>query len=142
MPIVKADRAKALAYLANRDWTESDALTDEDIARQVASNPDAAPLLGEDEDFSKWKRVRGRPRADAQPNLTMPREPGGAVNVTALRSRLKMTQAEFAKAFGFSTAAVRSIEQGVRTPSGPTQTVLKMIERDPDFVRDTLSKAS
>jgi putative transcriptional regulator len=141
MPIVKADRTKALAYLANRDWTESDALTNEDIARQVASNPDAAPLL-EDEDFSKWKRVRGRPRTDAQPNLTMPREPGGAVNVTALRNRLKMTQAEFAKAFGFSTAAVRSIEQGVRTPSGPTKTVLKMIERDPDFVRDTLSKAS
>jgi hypothetical protein len=84
MPIVKGDRAKALAHIATRDRTAFDAMTDEDIARQVASNPDAAPLLAEGEDFSKWKRVRGRPRAGAQPNLTMPSEAGGAVPICVI----------------------------------------------------------
>jgi putative transcriptional regulator len=142
MPIIKGDRIKAMADIAHRDWTKSDALTDADIAAQVAGNPDAAPLLGEGQDLSAWRRVRGRPRADAdQPIQADGEEPSIILNIVRLRRKLGMTQAEFAKAYGFSTAAVRSIEQGKRQPSGPTKSLLALIDKDPEFVRRTLAKA-
>jgi uncharacterized protein (DUF4415 family) len=45
MAIVKIDLAEAKASLKDRDWSKFDATTDEDIARQIADNPDAAPEL-------------------------------------------------------------------------------------------------
>jgi len=42
--IKKATREGALKALKNTDWQAIDAMTDEDIAAQVASNPDAALL--------------------------------------------------------------------------------------------------
>lgn len=45
MSIIKKVTMKdALEAIKNTDWAAIDAMTDEDIARQVASNPDAAPL--------------------------------------------------------------------------------------------------
>jgi uncharacterized protein (DUF4415 family) len=41
------------------DWSRFDALTDEDIAKAVADDPDAAPL---DVDWSKAKMVRLEPK--------------------------------------------------------------------------------
>jgi putative transcriptional regulator len=38
---------KERAALAATDWEAIDAMTDEDIARQIADNPDAAPDLSE-----------------------------------------------------------------------------------------------
>ncbi len=142
MATVKVTRAMAEAALAAHDWTASDALTDADIERQVAGNPDAAPLLY-DEDFSKWTKVRGRPKLGSGPARAAHyrTDSAGRINVAALRGRLNMTQAEFAKAFGFTTASIRSMEQGTRNPSGAARTVLKLIDRDPDYVRETLKKA-
>ncbi|MGI9041186.1 MAG: BrnA antitoxin family protein [Gemmatimonadales bacterium] len=42
------------------DWKRLDAMTDEDIARQIAKNPDAAPLLDE-EWFAKARVVMPAP---------------------------------------------------------------------------------
>jgi len=42
--IKTATREGALKALEKTDWAALDAMTDEDIAAQVASNPDAAPL--------------------------------------------------------------------------------------------------
>ena len=39
------------------DWARVDTLTDEDIEKAVAEDPDAAPLLGE-EWFAKARRLR------------------------------------------------------------------------------------
>jgi len=141
---VKGDRAKAVASVTSRDWAAFDAMTDQDIARQVSENSDAAPLLGEGEDLSKWKRIRGRPRGRRVQarETTVARVPGNHdVDVHRLRAGLGMTQAQFACTYGFSTAAVRSIEQGRRQPSGPARALLMLIEKDPEFVRQTLATA-
>jgi putative transcriptional regulator len=43
------------------------------------------------------------------------------VNVKAIRTRLRMTQAEFASTFGFTLHAVRNWEQGAHTRRGSTR---------------------
>jgi putative transcriptional regulator len=141
MPTVKISKAASDAYIETIDWAKIDAMTDEDIARQVADNPDAAPLMAEGADLSKRRRVRGRPRADAKGAATMGHAPAGSLDVAALRRRLAMTQAEFARAYRFSVAAVRDIEQGRRVPSGPAAALLEVIAKDPEFVRKALAKA-
>jgi len=45
MATVKVTRAMAAAALREVDWTKVDAMTDADIARQVADNPDAGAIL-------------------------------------------------------------------------------------------------
>jgi putative transcriptional regulator len=141
MPTVKVTKADADDYIETMDWSKIDAMTDEDIARQVAENPDAAPLLTEGADLSKRRRVRGRPRADA--DETESREPqsqGVFSDVASLRRRLHMTQAEFARAYRFSVGAVRDMEQGRSKPTGPAAALLELIAADPDDVRRKLGK--
>ena len=57
MPIIKVDPREALEYVKNFDWSASDALTDEDIARQAADDPDTAPVP-ESENLAKDKTPR------------------------------------------------------------------------------------
>ena len=142
MPTVKVSKADSDAYIETIDWAKIDAMTDEDIARQVADNPDAAPLMVEGADLSKRRRVRGRPRADAKDMGIVEEASAGPLDVAALRRRLAMTQAEFARAYRFSVAAVRDIEQGRRVPSGPAAALLEVIAKDPEFVRRALAKGS
>lgn len=143
MPIVKVNLTQAKRAIEQFDWSELDAMTDEDIARQVAENPDAAPLLAEGADYSKWKRVRGRPSAARKAvAATITIVPGKHdVDLSALRNRLGMTQAEFARAYRFSVGAVRDLEQGRRQPAGPTAALLELIAADPDDVRRKLAGA-
>lgn len=47
MSIIRATAKRAEQALRDTDWDRIDAMTDKDIAAQVASNPDAAPLLEE-----------------------------------------------------------------------------------------------
>jgi hypothetical protein len=63
MPIIRADLAKARDYVKNFDWSASDALTDEDIARQVAEDPDVAPLPTGKEALSDEIRAHSRAAA-------------------------------------------------------------------------------
>jgi len=64
------------------------------------------------------------------------------VDVKAIRSRLGMTQEEFAGRFGFSLNTLRHWEQGRRVPEGPTRAYLLVIDRDPKAVRRALRKAA
>jgi putative transcriptional regulator len=62
--------------------------------------------------------------------------------VRALRARLGLTQAQFARRFGFTLDTVQQYEQGRRRPSGPASTLLRVIEADPEaVVRALLRKA-
>jgi putative transcriptional regulator len=56
------------------------------------------------------------------------------VDVGALRERLGLTQDEFAKAFGVTTATLRNWEQGRREPRGPARVLLNVIEKEPEAV--------
>jgi putative transcriptional regulator len=60
------------------------------------------------------------------------------IDVKAIRARLALTQAQFARRFGFSVHTLRHWEQGLRQPEGPTRAYLLVIERDPESVQRAL----
>jgi len=97
--------------MAATDWQRIDAMTDEDIAKQIAANPDAAP--------------------DMAPE----------VDVRAIRRAAGMTQAEFAAAYEFSVRTVQEWERGAKRPSGPARTLLRAIKGDPEGLRRALAAA-
>jgi putative transcriptional regulator len=61
------------------------------------------------------------------------------VDVKAIRSRLGLTQAEFALRFGFSIGALRHWEQGQRYPEGPARVLLSVIARNPEVVEEAMT---
>jgi putative transcriptional regulator len=101
------------------DWEALKALTDEEIDRQIAANPDAAP------DVSDWPL-----------DQAVIMEP---VDVKAIRAKLGMSQEEFAQTFGLNVAALRDWEQQRRMPRGPARTLLRIIDREPAAVRRALA---
>ncbi len=52
MPVVRLSAAEAKAAAREVDWARLDATTDEEIARQIAEDPDVAPDLSE----MTWQR--------------------------------------------------------------------------------------
>lgn len=60
------------------------------------------------------------------------------IDVKAIRTKLDMTQQEFAGRFGFSVNTLRHWEQGMRQPEGPTRAYLLVIDRAPQAVQDAL----
>lgn len=62
------------------------------------------------------------------------------VDVRAIREASHMTQAAFAETFHLKLGALRDWEQGRRRPDTGSITLLRMIEADPDAVRDILHR--
>jgi putative transcriptional regulator len=60
------------------------------------------------------------------------------VDVRRIREKLRMSQPEFAGAFGFKLATLRHWEQKKRTPEGSARAYLLVIDREPEMVRRTL----
>ena len=56
------------------------------------------------------------------------------VDVTRIRRKLKMTQAEFAGRFGIKLATLRDWEQKRRTPDTPARVLLTVIAKEPEAV--------
>ena len=105
--------SKAVRHaLAIADWRKIDAMTDADIARQIASNPDAAP--------------------DMAPEI----------DVRAIRRAAGMTQAQFAAAYKFSLRTVQEWERGAKKPSGPARTLLRAIQVDPEGLRKAIARVA
>lgn len=63
------------------------------------------------------------------------------LDVRAIRTKLHLTQEEFAARFGFSVNTLRHWEQGKRTPEGPTRAYLLVIDRAPKTVEKALRAA-
>lgn len=120
MPIIKADRRRAARALKTVNWKSLDALSDADIDRQIATNPDAAPVAAAGE-------LEGA-------NAVTPDDP----DVHAIRARLGLSQAKFAAAFGVSVGTVRNWEQRRARPYGSARVLLRVIERHPNAVLDAL----
>jgi putative transcriptional regulator len=106
----KSGEAARKALVAT-DWDRLDAMTDSDIARQIASHADAAP--------------------DMAPEI----------DVRAIRRAAGLTQAEFAAAYEFSMRTLQEWERGAKQPSGPARTLLRAIKGDPEAVRKALAAA-
>ncbi len=124
MAIVKVTKEIAEAAVKAVDWAAQDALTDEDIARQIAENPDAAPDL-------TLPRIKlllrvGSPKVKTRVKLRL------------VRRALGMSQAEFAKAYGLPLRSLQNWEQGTREPDEATAALIKIIAHEPERVRRIL----
>jgi len=63
------------------------------------------------------------------------------IDVKAIRTKLAMTQEEFACQFGFSVNTLRHWEQVLRQPEGPMRAYLLVIDRAPRAVQKALQAA-
>jgi putative transcriptional regulator len=64
------------------------------------------------------------------------------VDVRAIRKRVKMSQAEFSRAYGISKRALQEWEQGGRQPDSAARAYLTVIAREPAVVRRALANES
>ncbi len=120
MPIMKRsrsdiDRKRLLAALAARPEPSETAIADH--AREDGDAWD-------DADLADAARVHPPPTPE---------------EVRALRARLGMSQAQFARAFGLTIDTLQQYEQGRRRPSGPAATLLRVIAREPEAVMRALA---
>ena len=98
------------------DWARLDAMTDDDIARQVGENPDAAPIMTDGEiDAAKAAMVRRARRAAG------------------------LTQSEFASRYRIPVGTLRDWEQGRRGPDAAALAYLRVIEKRPEMVAEALA---
>ncbi len=61
------------------------------------------------------------------------------VDVKRIRSKLGMSQNEFASAFGISVSTLRHWERGDRVPHGPALVLLNIVEKEPEAVLKALA---
>lgn len=57
-----------------------------------------------------------------------------AVDVAAIRRRLRLSQMRFAEKFGFTVASVRDWEQRRRRPERTARMLLQVIDKEPEAV--------
>ena len=108
------DDAKLLGQLAARNRP-----SDEEIEAQAIEDGDAWT----DEELSEAAPIAAPPSPE---------------QVRELRTRLGLSQAQFARRFGFTLDTVQQYEQGRRRPSGPASTLLRVIAADPESVARAL----
>jgi putative transcriptional regulator len=63
------------------------------------------------------------------------------IDTRRIRTKLGMTQTQFARAFGFSVDTLRHWEQGRRMPDGAARAYLKVIDHAPKAVAKALRAA-
>jgi putative transcriptional regulator len=97
------------------DWARVSAMTDAEVVAAAREDEDAPPLTTDQ--LARMQRVP---------------------DVKALRSRLGMTQEQFAHAYRLPIGTVRDWEQGRTRPDAPALALLVVIEREPDAARRAL----
>lgn len=116
MPFVKVTPDMAARAAMDIDWAAIDAMSDTDIARQIAGNPDAAPML------------------------TRARSAAGLVRY--VRTRLGLSQAAFSARYHIPLSTLQDWEQGRRAPDRTTMAYLRVINREPDVTARALDPAA
>src|SRR5213082_993451 len=61
------------------------------------------------------------------------------IDVKAIRKRVKMSQAQFSRAYGISKRALQEWEQGGRQPDSAARAYLTVIAKEPAVVRRALA---
>lgn len=116
MATVKVTQAMVQQALQATDWAAVDAQTDEDIARHVADDTDAAPLLN---------------------------TAGIAASIVrSVRKRLGISQAEFSARYHVPIGTLRDWEQNRKQPDAPALAYLRVIAREPEMVAQALRRAA
>jgi putative transcriptional regulator len=113
MATIKVTPDMVEGAIARTDWAAQDTLTDVDIARQVAANPDAAVIL-----------------TDAQTAASI---------VRTVRARLGISQAAFAARYHIPIGTLRDWEQARKHPDAPALAYLRVIAKEPDVTARALA---
>jgi putative transcriptional regulator len=113
MAIVKVTPELVAEALAAAEWPAIDAQSDDDIARRVAEDPDAPPILTAGETAAAIART--------------------------VRKRLGLSQTEFAARFHVPVGTLRDWEQNRRQPDAPALAYLRVIAREPEMVARALA---
>ena len=117
MPRIKLDPGKPPKD--RTDWEKIRSKTDREVLEAARTDPDAKPLTA-----AQLVRL-----------LRVP-------NVTTIRERLGMTQAEFSRTYKLSIGTVRDWEQHRFPPKGPARVLLTVIEKNPRAVERPLNVES
>ena len=115
MAHVKITPEMADIALANINWTRLDAMTDADIARQVAENPDAALILTD--------------------------EQAAVAVVRGVRKRLGLSQVAFAARYRIPIGTLRDWEQNRKRPDATALAYLHVIACAPETLAQALNPA-
>jgi putative transcriptional regulator len=105
-------------------------------ALAVALNAQPAPSEAEIDAMAAEDGDAWTDQDVAEAELVLP--PPSAEEIRALRSRLGLSQPQFARRFGFSLSALRQYEYGRRSPRGAATTLLRLVQADADGVARTL----
>ena len=105
-----------------KDFVMPSKPSEDEVRRQAADDPAAPPTT--DEELG---------RAEVVPALLQPEA------VREIRTRLGLTQAAFARRFGFSVEAIRNYEQGLRQPPAPIRAYLRVIAAETEAVDRALA---
>jgi putative transcriptional regulator len=120
MPIVKCNTKQVVKALKKFDWSKVDAMTDKDIARQIASNPDAAPDIAAE-------LKKGTLRRPIKPE-----------QIKDVRRKTGLSQSSFATRLHLNVATIRNWEQGRTRPDGAAIALLTVIDRAPEMAMRAL----
>lgn len=78
--------------------------------------------------------VEGRAEPEAY-RVHIPEE----IDVRRIREQFQMSQAQFARAFGFSVRTLQEWEQGRSVPRGVSKHFLLVLQKEPEAVRRALT---
>jgi putative transcriptional regulator len=109
---------KIAADPSTYDWSQFDAITDEEAEANALSDPDNQPTT--EEQFEQMRRVPLTKR---------------------IRLKLMLTQEEFAARYQIPIGTLRDWEQHRSEPDQVTRTYLKVIAADPEWVAKALQGA-
>jgi putative transcriptional regulator len=116
LAIIKVTPELLEQVIRETDWARLDAQTDEEIAANVASDPDAPPLM------------------------TGAMMASGVVRV--IRMKLGITQVEFSRRFRIPLGTLRDWEQNRKQPDTTAMAYLRVISKEPDFVAKVFAPGS
>jgi len=108
--------------MAETDWDRIDAMSDADIERQIAGNPDAAPDMAARAAQRVWQS--DRPLAE---------------RLSGARKALGLSRPEFAAAYGIPSRTLEGWEQGLRRPDRGSTAYLSIIFGMPHRVAETVA---
>jgi putative transcriptional regulator len=64
----------------------------------------------------------------------------GSPDIKRIRATYRLNQAEFATLLGISVKTLRNWEQGRRAPTGPAKVLLRVADKHPDAILDTIEE--
>jgi len=63
-----------------------------------------------------------------------------SIDIKSVRTKVDMTQEEFAATFGISLGTLRHWERGDRVPRGPALVLLNLIQKDPAAILKVIAQ--